>query len=90
MNGYGYGKTNSSKLVHDILMFFSLGYGYNIPYDATMSSSCHEETAKSNENFELFRTKLVNQLEKLIGHKPRLVLENGLFTIYYEWIDWFT
>ena len=71
----------SSTLVEKILRWFALGYGYHLPSDATAYSSSKSEKTKE----EVFRAKLMKQLENLIGHKPRLVEnEKGDFTIFYE------
>ena len=71
----------SSSLVEKVLRWFALGYGYKLPSDAIANSS--SVTDKTKE--ELFRAKLMKQLENLIGHKPRLV-DNGKgeFTVFYE------
>ena len=82
-------KKHSSRLVSKILRFFYLDCGYNLPERATFkdyesSNKRHNNVAFVKEQ-ELFHIKLVNQLEKLIGHKPRLVDNGeGSFTIFYE------
>lgn len=75
-------KTTSSALVQKILKWFVLGYGFHLPADAiVMSTSNNEKRTRE----ELFRLKLMKQLENLIGHKPRLVNNGkGSFTIFYE------
>ena len=72
----------SSILVEKILKWFALGYGFHLPVDATVSNSSKYDDMTREE---LFRTKLMRQLENLIGHKPRLV-DNGEddFTVYYK------
>ena len=64
----------SHELVDVILKWFAIGHGYNLPVNFTIASKK-----------ELFRTKLVKQLEQLIGHKPRLVDDgSGKVAVYYE------
>mmetsp|Transcript_3144 Transcript_3144/g.4187 ORF Transcript_3144/g.4187 Transcript_3144/m.4187 type:complete len:201 (-) Transcript_3144:63-665(-) len=74
-------RKSSNSLVKEILNNFALGFGYNLPPSAGTESGYHS----INKTNAAFRTKLVSQLEKLIGHKPRLVDNgDGKYAVYYN------
>ena len=74
----GYTK-KSSDLAKDVLEWFLLGYGYNLP-DGTMQQypSDYEASKKA------FREKFTKQIKDLIGREPRLEENKGVYSIYYD------
>ena len=69
-------KKESKDLAKEVLMWFSLGYGYNLP---------NGRMSYYEENHQAFRDKFSNQVKALIGRDPRLVKnENGVWTMYYS------
>ena len=76
-----YSSRKSSDLAKEVLEWFLLGYGYNLP-DGTMQSGYNidKETSK-----KAFRDKFKKQIKDLIGREPRLVKkEDGSYSIFYE------
>ena len=72
---------SSSILVKEILESFFCGQGMFLPDDASLKYSYGERT---NAEKAEFRTKLVAQMELVLGHKPRVELHSsGKYAIYY-------
>ena len=68
-------RETSSTLVKSILQYFFQGYGYRVSKSYRINLS---DTDGSK-----FRQNLMNQVEHLIGHKPRLVEDDdGTWTIF--------
>ena len=64
----------SSTLVEDIVKCFALGYSYSLPINASMCKESFYDRGKEEQETQrkLFYAKLIVQLQRLIGHKPRL------------------
>ena len=75
------GTKNSSDLAKNVIEWFLVGFGYNLP-EAKMSNDYYAEKEASKKEF---REKFKMQIKVLIGREPRLVKqENGIYSIFYE------
>jgi len=73
--------TNSTDLVKTILLSFRKGCGLNI---TNRSKKQWVGNNHGEEGEKKFRDALSNQLHELLGHKPRISLENNVYAIYYS------
>lgn len=79
---------NSSELAKTAIRSFMLGYGYNLPSEATLTID-HRFSSKSTAEKELlnnaFVDKFAGQIKALIKREPRLAKkENRTYSIFYE------
>ena len=78
--GYSQRYKKSTELVRSILTFFRKGTGTYIDGYSKITALGGE---KDSEGVE-FRAAIANQLEDLLGTKPRVVSHDGKWAIYYE------
>lgn len=79
----GYRQSGSSRdLVKTILFCFRRGLGYYLPNEATLASDGYRSVDETE--MKAFRDALLKQVEDLTGTKPRIVLDNNRYIIYYS------
>ena len=82
-NQYDYGsERQSSDLATSIIKWFLLGYGYNLPADALMKQRVNQ--SEMEESKKAFREQIKAQIKVLIVREPRVTVNDGVYTIYYQ------
>ncbi len=81
-NGY----KKSTELVRSILIFFRKGQGMYVDGNSKHTTTYIPGYTTDKGDFEgvEFRAAIANQLEDLLGTKPRVVSYDGKWTIFYE------
>jgi predicted RNase H-like nuclease (RuvC/YqgF family) len=86
-NNYHANQKNSSELAKTVIRLFMLGYGYNLPLEATLTNEQRFTTSTAEKELlkKAFIDKFAGQIRALIKREPRLAKnENGANSIFYE------
>lgn len=75
-------KEDSTALAHDIIGWFSMNYGHNLP-DGRMEASRPYEKTELDASKKAFRDNISKQIKDLIQREPRLVFTERRWLLVY-------
>jgi len=75
----------SSELAKEVLLSFMQSRGYYLPKNHALKLKSYDDDAQRSIDAQAFRNKFVEEMELLIGRKPRLSQDkNGRYIIWYS------
>jgi hypothetical protein len=74
----------STELVRSVLMWFRQGMGAYIENNSLTPYLSNDTKEKDEEGEKKFRDALSTQIHNLTGQKPRIVMSDGRYVIYYS------